>query len=203
MTVFDAKPMAEGMPPEFLLQLLNSQKAFVRHGKLLTASLWLQSQMVAAICLYDSPELRNRCIADNGKHLPAELGKATIQKLENLSSESLRKKFLRCFDYSMSEQLQGDIAHIPLYRDALAHGYLSLRQQIIGPKSEGVFWSPRFSRTRHETLNSLYGPRPDGTFLVVSLSTLAFKEEIERICRVMDFIALKLKDWDIHYPVFA
>ena len=49
-TVFDAKPMADGMPSHFLLYLLNEQPTFVRHGKLLTASLWLQSQMVAAVC---------------------------------------------------------------------------------------------------------------------------------------------------------
>ena len=196
--------MAEGMPPSFLLKLLNTQSAFVRHGKLLTASLWLQSQMVGAICLHDNPDLRSRCTVDNGRHLPTELGRATIDKLENLSSESLRKEFARCFESSMSEQLKNDLALIPLCRDALSHGYLSLRQQIIGPAPEGIFWSPRPSTARNKTLEHLSGTsRPENTFVVVSLSASAFKEEIERICRLMDFIALKLKDWDIAYPVFA
>ena len=191
------------MPPSFLLKLLDNQKVFVRHGKLLTASLWLQSQMAAMICLYEDSELRKRCIIDNGRHLPTELGQATILKLEHLSSESLRREFSRCFISSMSEQLQDDIKMIPLYRDAMAHGYISLRQQIIGPKTEGVFWSPRSSNNRDNTLSSLYGHRPEGTFLVISLSALAFNQEIKRICRIMDFIATKLKDWDIVYPVFA
>ena len=203
VTVFDAKPMAEGMPPQFLLQLLNTQKPFVRHGKLLTASLWLQSQMVGVICLHDSPELRDHCAIDNGRHLPAELGKATIHKLETLSSETLRREFSRCFGSSMSEQLQDDIARVPLCRDALSHGYLSLRQQIIGPQPEGVFWSPRSSGARADTLGALYGPRPEDKFLIVGLSGEAFMAEIERVCRVMDFIARKLTDWDIPYPVFA
>ena len=203
VTIFDAKPMAEGMPPQFLLQLLNTQKPFVRHGKLLTASLWLQSQMVGAVCLHDSLELRDRCTTDNGRHLPMELGTATIRKLETLSSETLRREFSRCFGSCMSEQLQDDLARVPLCRDALSHGYLSLRQQIIGPQPEGVFWSPRPSSARADTLGALYGPRQEGTFLIVSLSGDTFMAEIERVCRVMDFIALKLKDWDIHYPVFA
>ena len=202
-TIFDAKPMAEGMPPQYLLKLLNSQKPFVRHGKLLTASLWLQSQMVGAICLHDSPELRNRCTIDNGRHLPMELGKATIRKLETLSSETLRREFARCFGSSVSERLQDDLARAPLCRDALSHGYLSLRQQIIGPQPEGVFWSPRSSRERSDTLRALYGLRPEGTFLIVSLSREAFMAEIERISIVMGFIALKLTDWYIPYPVFA
>ena len=201
--IFDAKPMAEGMPPAFLLKLLKSQDAFIRHGRLLTASVWLQSQMVGVICLHDSEDLRDRCTVENGRHLPGELGKATLRKLEELSSESLRREFMQRFQNAMSEQLREDVTVVPLYRDALAHGYLSLRQQIIGPQSEGVFWSPRSSRVRDEALGSLYGPRSEDTFLVVSLSEPAFKEELTRICRVMDFIALKLKDWGIHYPVFA
>ena len=203
VSVFDAKPMAEGMPPAFLMKLLKSQDVFVRHGRLLTASLWLESQMVGMICLHDSAELRNRCTVDHGKHLPDELGKATLRKLEHLSSESLRREFLRCFGSAMSEGLHEDVNRVPLCRDAMAHGYLSLRQQIIGPQSEGVFWSPRASRVRDATLESLYGPRADGTFLVVSLSGEAFNAEISRLCRVMDFIAQRLKDWAIHYPVFA
>ena len=201
--VFDAKPMAEGMPPSFLLYLLNEQPTFVRHGKLLTASLWLQSQMVATICLHDSPELRDRCTIDNGKHLPTELSRATITKLENLSSESLRREFARCFQPLMSEQLQDDLAKIPLCRDALSHGYLSLRQQIIGPQPEGIFWSPRPSTARDKALEDLAGPRAENTFLMISLSKSAFTEEIERICRLMDFIASQLKRRNIFYPVFA
>ena len=203
MSVFDAKPMAEGMPRAFLLKLLKNQDVFVRHGKLLTASLWLQSQMVGIICLHDSAELRHRCTVDHGRHLPDELGKATLRKLEHLSSESLRREFLRCFGSAVSEGLHEDVTLVPLCRDAMAHGYLSLRQQIIGPQSEGVFWSPRPSRVRDETLRSLYGSPADGSFLVVSLSRAAFNAEIARICRVMDFIALRLKDWAIPYPVFA
>ena len=57
MPIFDAEPMAEGMPPAFLLKLLKSQDAFVRHGRLMTACVWLQSQMVGVICLH-SEELR-------------------------------------------------------------------------------------------------------------------------------------------------
>ena len=191
--------MAEGMPPAFLLKLLKSQDAFVRHGRLMTACVWLQSQMVGVICLHDSEELRDRCTVDHGKHLPGELGKATLRKLEELSSESLRREFLRCFGSAMSERLREDVTVVPLYRDAMAHGYLSLRQQIIGPQSEGVFWSPRASRVRDEALGSLYGPRDEGTFLIVSLSEPAFNEEIARICRVIDFIAgissYGLKGW--------
>ena len=203
MTVFDAKPMAEGMPPHFLLTLLGSQAPFVRHGKLLTASLWLQSQMVGAICLHDSAELRERCTVDHGKHLPAELGRATIRMLEDWSSERLRKEFLRCFGSSMPERLHDDLIRIALVRDALAHGYLSLRQHIIGPNPDGIFWSPRSSRLREQTLDAVVGPRPDDTFLVISLSESAFRQEVTRICRVMDFIASTIKDWDIPYPVFA
>ena len=83
MPIFNSRPMAEGMPPSFLLKLLNTQSAFVRHGKLLTASLWLQSQMVGAICLHDNPDLRNRCTVDNGRHLPTELGRATMALMQN------------------------------------------------------------------------------------------------------------------------
>ncbi len=202
-TVFDAKPMADGMPPHFLLYLLNEQPTFVRHGKLLTASLWLQSQMVAAVCLYDSPELRERCTIDNGRHLPSELTRATTIKLEALSSESLRREFARCFQPRLSEQLRNDLALIPLSRDALSHGYLSLLRQIIGPEADSIPWSPRPSPERTKTLEGLAGPRPENTVFSFKLSEAAFKEEIERICRVMDFIASELKDWNIHYPVFA
>ena len=66
-TIFDAEPMANGMPPSFLLYLLNEKEGLARLGKLLTASLWLQSQMVALICLEDSPELRDRCTVENGR----------------------------------------------------------------------------------------------------------------------------------------
>ena len=78
--VIDAKPMAHGMPPMFLLQLLDKQPFFVRHSKLLTASLWLQSQMVGAICLQEDPALRERCTIENGRHMPAELGRSQYRK---------------------------------------------------------------------------------------------------------------------------
>ena len=73
--IFDSSPMKDGMPPHFLLYLLNEQVGFVRRSKLMMASLWLQSQMVAAICLEEDPDLRERCKADHGRHLPRELGR--------------------------------------------------------------------------------------------------------------------------------
>ena len=54
-TLLDLSPMANGMTVSFLLYLLNEKEGFDRHGKLLTASLWLQSQMVGLICLHDDP----------------------------------------------------------------------------------------------------------------------------------------------------
>lgn len=200
---FNAKPMAEGMPPHFLLYLLNEQPILVRHAKLLTASLWLQSQMAAAICLHESPDLRKRCKIDNGRHLPAELGRATITKLGKLSSESLRSKFTQCFRPWISAELQSDLDQVPLVRDVLSHGYLSLVQQIIAPKQDQIAWLPRLSSHRKKALEALVGSRQDDGFVAFQLSEDTFKEEIERICRVMDFIASRTKTWDIYYPVFA
>ena len=200
-TVFDAKPMADGMPPSFLLYLLNEKEGLARHGKLLTASLWLQSQMVALICLQDSPELRNLCTVDNGRHLPNELAKATTRRLEELSSERLREAFLQRFKPDMPEDLQRDLEMVSLGRDALAHGYVSLARQIM--QMTDVPWSPRQSRRREEVIERIAGPRPDGSFLRLNLSNSYFNEEIERICRVMDFIASRVSQWGIPYPVFA
>lgn len=199
--IFDGKPMADGMPPHFLLYLLNEKEVFERHGKLLTAAVWLQSQMVALICLQDSPELRNLHTVENGRHLPAALAQAAIRRLEELSSESLRSVFLDRFSSSMSKELQRDLDQVTLGRDALAHGYLSLFRQITGDKD--ITWSPRPSPKRDSTVESLYGPRPENTFLSWKLTDEAFEEEIARVCRVMDFIAAMVKQWDIPYPVFA
>ena len=200
-TIFDAKPMANGMPPAFLLYLLNEKEGLARLGKLLTAALWLQSQMVALICLQDSPELRLRCTVDNGRHLPNELLRATTKRLEELSSESLRKAFLECFSSQISEELQRDLERVSLGRDALAHGYVSLFRQIT--ETGGIPWSPRPSRGRAEVLDRVIGPRPEDTFFLLSLSDPDFEEEIARICRIMDFIASAVKRWNIPYPVFA
>ena len=200
-TIFDAKPMANGMPPAFLLYLLNEKEGLARLGKLLTAALWLQSQMVALICLQDSPELRLRCTVDNGRHLPNELLRATTKRLEELSSESLRKAFLECFSSQISEELQRDLEGVSLGRDALAHGYVSLFRQIT--ETGGIPWSPRPSRGRAEVLDRVIGPRPEDTFFLLSLSDPDFEEEIARICRIMDFIASAVKRWNIPYPVFA
>ena len=202
-TVFDAKPMADGMPPRFLLRLLDKQPFFVRHSKLLSASLWLQSQMVGAICLQDDPDLLERCTIENGRHLPTELARATIGNLEHLSSESLRKEFHRCFHTLMSDQLLNDLETVVIFRDALSHGYISLMQHIVGDQKDALFWSPRPSHSRNATLESLFGPMSNGPFLRLSLSVQAFKTEIDRICRLMDFIASRVKQWGIPYPVFA
>lgn len=202
-TFFDAKPMAHGMPPMFLLQLLDKQPFFVRHSKLLTASLWLQSQMVGAICLQEDPALRERCTIENGRHMPAELGRASIEKLEHLSSESLRREFHKCFQTLMSEQLWNDLETVVIFRDALAHGYISHMQHLAGEQKDHLFWSPRSSASRDTTLESMFGPRSNGPFLRLNLSASSFRTEIERICRLMDFIALRVEEWGMHYPVFA
>ena len=173
--------MADGMPPSFLLYLLNEKEVFARHGKLLTAALWLQSQMVALICLQDSPELRNLSKIDNGRHLPAALSRATISKLEELSSESLRTVFLQYFRSEMSEELRSDLEKVTLSRDALAHGYVSLFRQITG--EDNIAWSPRPSTKRSEVLDRVVGHRPENTFFSFSLSDSHFQEEIARICR--------------------
>ena len=199
--IFDAKPMANGMPPYFLMYLLNEKEVFARHGKLLTAALWLQSQMVSLICLQDDSELRRRCTVDNGRHLPGELVRAATARLEELSSESLRTTFLDRFGTQMSEELRGDLEMVTLGRDALAHGYVSLSRQIMN--ATDIPWSPRPTRQRDQVLNRLAGPRPANSFFSMNLSGSNFEDEIGRICRVMDFIASTVKKWDIPYPVFA
>ena len=200
-TLFDAKPMADGMPPHFLLYLLNEKEVFGRHGKLLTAALWLQSQMVSLICLHDSPELRELSTVDHGRHFPFELARAAIVKLEELSSERLRTEFLERFRDEMSQELQEELVRVTLSRDALAHGYLSLFRQIAG--EDNIAWSPRASSKRGAEMDEVWGPRPANTYFALSLSDSAFEEEIARICRVMDFIASQLKQWDIPYAVFS
>ena len=199
--VFDANPMVDGMPPSFLLYLLNEKDVFVRHGKLMTASLWLQSQMVALVCLYDDPQLRELAKVDHGQHFPSKLHQATVTRLEDLSSGSLRREFLERFESALSEELKEDLERVLLGRDALAHGYVSLVRQILGDKT--IVWSPRPNRRKEEVVDRIAGPRPENTFFTVSLSDLAFEEEIARICRVMDFIASTVKQWGIIYPVFA
>lgn len=202
--VFDASRMAEGMPPDFLVKTLYQEPGLVRHGQLLMASLWLQSQMAGLICLHDDAELLARCRIENGRHLPTEVGRATLDMLETLSSESLRREFERRFRSKLSDQLKEDLEWIPIYRDALSHGYVSLRQQVIGELQEKVFWSPRRSQARDKKLERLLGrPRRDGTYVAIELGRIEFETGIERICRIMDFIALELKGMDIHYPVFA
>ena len=203
-TVFDARPMVEGMPPDFLVKLLFQEQGFVRHSQLLMASLWLQSQMVGLISLHDSPELLSRCKEDNGRHLPAEIGRASLEMLEKYSSETLRKEFERRFRSRLSDQLREDLEWVTIYRDALSHGYVSLRQQIVGHHQERIFWSPRKSEARDKQLERLFGrPPKDGQYVVIDLSRIEFEEGIARVCRLMNFIALKLKEMDIIYPVFA
>lgn len=203
-TVFDAKSMANGMSPDFLHKLLNERPVFARHGKLLTSVLWLQSQMIGLIYLYENEDLRDKCKEDNGSKLPHELGKATLKELENLSSERLRIRFLKCFGSSMSEDLKMDLAHIILYRDGLCHGYVSLFQQIVGPEQESIFWSPRNSPSRKEILEKVTGrQRPPGSYFLIGLTELQYDEHIKKVCRIMDFIASQLDQWDMIYPTFA
>lgn len=203
-TVFDASHMAEGMPPDFLVKTLYQEPGLVRHSQLLMASLWLQSQMAGLICLHDDSELLARCRIENGRHLPAELARATLDMLEKLSSESLRREFERRFRSKLSDQLKEDLEWIPIYRDALSHGYVSLMQQVVGSLQEKVFWSPSRSKAREKKLERLFGgPRRDGTYVAIDLSRIEFETSIARVCRIMDFIALELKGMDIYYPVFA
>ena len=170
-TIFDAKPMANGMPPSFLLYLLNEKDGLARHGKLLTAELWLQSQMVALICLQDSTDLRDRCTIDNGRHLPSELLRATTKRLEELSSDSLRAAFLERFGSQMAEELQSDLDMVSLGRDALAHGYVSLFRQITDKTD--IPWSPRPSRSKDKVIERVTGPRRDNAF--ISIQTIGFR----------------------------
>ena len=203
-TVFEAKSMAKGMSPDFLHKLLNERPVFARYGKLLTATLWLQSQMIGLIYLYEDPDLRGRCLADNSKGLPYELANATLYALETLSSESLRIRFLKCFGPSMPKELKKDLAVIMLYRDGLCHGYVSLMQQIIGPYKESVLWSPRPTPTRNEVLKGLTGQdRPDNSYFPIELSELKYDEHMKKVCNMMDFIGSQLDKWDIPFPTFA
>ena len=200
-TVFDAAPMADGMPPHFLLYVLNEKEGFVRYGKLVTATLWLQSQMVALVCLNEDAELRKLKDVEHGRHLPGALRAATTNKLEDLSSEPLRREFLRCFDSQLTQSLRNDLDRVFLDRDGLSHGYVSLFSQIMGPGA--VTWAPRSSPSRDAVLSKVVGEPREGTVLALSLTADAFEEIIARICRIMDFIASVLKKWDIPYAVFA
>lgn len=197
--------MADGMPPHFLQYLLNERQGFARHGKLLTATLWLQSQMVSLICLHENPQLIKRIEVENGRHFPFELAQASIGRLEDLSSGSLREKFLEYFGTEMSDELKDDVARSLLDRDALSHGYVSLFLNINDQTKGrvGVPWSPRPNRKREAVLDNVLGPRPDNTYFMVSLSDQDFEDELERICRVMDFIAHKVTGWGIPYAVFS
>ena len=200
-TVFDASPMKDGMPPHFLLYLLNEKEGFARYGKLVAATFWLQSQMVALICVNEDEKLRQLNTVENGRHFPGALRVAATEKLKTLSSEPLRKEFLRCFGSQMTPDLQSDLEEVILERDGLSHGYVSLLSQIIG--SGELSWTPRSSQSRDRVINRVVGQTSEGGMLMFNLSAETFQEEISRICRIMDFIASTLKQWDIHYPVFA
>ena len=198
---FDTSPMISGMPTYFLLYVLNEKEGFARYGKLITATLWLQSQMVALVCVHEDEGLRQLYTVDHGSRFPRALHAAAAKKLEALSSESLRKEFLRCFGSRMTPDLQIDLERVILDRDGLSHGYVSLFSQIMGPGV--VMWSPRLSPSREAVLSKVVGPPEERPMLALDLSAENFEEEISRICRIMDFIASHLKQWDIPYPVFA
>ena len=194
-TLLDLSPMANGMTVSFLLYLLNEKEGFDRHGKLLTASLWLQSQMVGLICLHDDPQLRALYKVDNGRHFPFRLHEASIKRLETLSSGSLRKEFLERFEKELTTELEDDLEWALVDRDALAHGYVSLFRQLSGKPQ--IIWSPKPNAVREEFLQKTVGPRPDSTYFGISLETLDFEDRLRRICRLMDFIASRVKKWDI------
>ena len=196
----DLSPMADGMTVSFLLYLLNEKDGFDRHGKLLTASLWLQSQMVALICLYDDPQLRDLYKVDNGRHFPFRLHEVAIKRLETLSSGSLRKEFLERFAQELTTELKDDLEWALVDRDALAHGYVSLFRQLIGDPQ--IMWSPKPNADREEFLQKTAGPRPDNTYLGIGLETVEYEDRLRRICRLMDFIASKVKGWDIEPAAF-
>ena len=199
-TLLDLSPMANGMTVSFLLYLLNEKEAFDRHGKLLTASLWLQSQMVGLICLYDDPDLRALYKVDNGRHFPFRLHEAAIKKLETLSSGSLRKEFMERFEAELTTELADDLDWALVDRDALAHGHVSLFRQLSG--NPHIAWSPRPNAVREEFLQKTAGPRPANTYFSISLETADYEDRLRRICRVMDFIASKVKEWDIEPATF-
>lgn len=202
-TVLDTKPMSEGMPPYFLLALLNENQGFAHHSKLLMATIWLQSQMVGLICLHENPDLRANYAVDNGRHFPQNLLRAAARKLETLASGSLQQKFLEHFGSEMSVELKSDLERVIINRDALAHGYVSMMRYVMDPT--GLTWSPRASRGRDEALERVAGrPRPSpDTYFRISLEELDYNDEIARLCRVMDFAASKVNGWGIAYPVFA
>ena len=200
-TIFDAEPMAEGMPPSFLMYLLNERDVFSRVGKLLTAHIWLQSQMAALICLEIDPSLMSRCLVDDMKHLPEHLHRAATEKLETLSSESLRTTFLDLFANQMTEDLQEDLELITLRCDHLSHGYVTLFRSILGDPN--ILWSPRPTAKRNDQIEDRFGPRPAGTALSAPITQEFYEEEIARICRMMDFIASVVNKWGIPYPVFT
>ena len=194
-TLLDVKPIADGMTISYLLYLLNEKEGFDHHGKLLTASLWLQSQMVGLICLYDDPQLRALFKVDNGRHFPFRLHEAAIKRLETLSSGSLRNEFLERFGQELTTELQDDLEWALVDRDALAHGYVSLFRQLSGKPQ--IVWSPKPNATREEFLQKTAGPRPDNTYFGLSLETLDFEDRLRRICRLMDFIGSRVKEWGI------
>ena len=192
------------MPSHFLLYLLNEQPLFARFGKLVTASLWLQSQMAAAIAIDENPDLKKLIDEEHGKNFPSALAAAAVKKLETLTSESLRTTFINRFGHLMTADIQTDLRKVILVRDALAHGYLSLFRQIVGPEPDAIIWQPRSSEERQKLLQQLVGHPVSGDGAVMmSLSEDAFIEQIELMCRIMDFIASLLKRWGGHYPVFA
>ncbi len=198
---FDSAPMVDGMPPHFLLYVLNEKEGFARYGKLVTATLWLQSQMVALICINEDAKLRQLNAVENGSHFPNALRVSATKKLETLSSEPLRKEFLRCFGSQMTPELQEDLEKVFLDRDGFSHGYVSLFSQIMGPGA--VTWTPRSVSSRNKVFSRAVGPLGDGTMLAFNLSADSFEEAISRMCRIMDFISSILKQWNIPYVVFA
>ena len=50
--------ISEARATLFMFHVINEQEEFARLGKLLVASVWLQSQMAALICLHKDEELR-------------------------------------------------------------------------------------------------------------------------------------------------
>ena len=199
-TLLDMKPIADGMTISYLLYLLNEKEVFSRHGKLLTASLWLQSQMVGLICLHDDPDLRALYKVDHGRHFPYRLHEAAIKRLETLSSGSLRNEFLERFGAELTTELADDLEWALVDRDALAHGHLSLFRQLSG--TPHIAWSPKPNAVREEFLGKIAGPRPDNTYFGISLEALDYEDSLRRICRLMDFIASRVKRWGIEPMAF-
>ena len=199
-TLLDLSPMANGMTVSFLLYLLNEKEVFDRYGKLLTASLWLQSQMVGLISLYDDSGLRALYEVENGRYFPYRLHEAATKRLETLSSGSLRKEFLDRFGAELTTELAEDLDWVLIDRDALAHGHVALFRQLDG--NPHIAWSPKPNAVREEFLQKTAGPRPSNTYFAISLETAEYEDRLRRICRVMDFIASKVKGWGIEPAVF-